>query len=52
MLFRSLLLVNGTAWLVESLGAVGKRVQDGNVQRYAGYIVIGLGIIVFLLLMR
>jgi len=47
-----LLLVNGTAWLVESLGAVGKRVQDGNVQRYAGYIVIGLGIIVFLLLMR
>ncbi len=47
-----LLLVNGAAWVMESMGAIGKRLQDGNVQRYAGYVVLGLGAIIFLLLIK
>jgi NADH-quinone oxidoreductase subunit L len=46
------LLVDGSAWLVESMGAVGKRLQTGNVQRYAAYIVLGLGAIAYLMLFR
>ena len=46
------LAVDGSGWLVESLGAVARRLQTGNVQRYAAYIVLGLGAIVYLMLFR
>ena len=47
-----LLLVNGVAWLTESLGAVIKRLQSGNVQRYAAYVLMGLAAIIYLMLFR
>ena len=45
-------LVNGVGWLAESFGAVGRRLQSGNVQRYAAYIVFGLGAILLLMFFR
>ncbi|MEL6179441.1 MAG: NADH-quinone oxidoreductase subunit L [Myxococcota bacterium] len=45
-------LVNGLSWLVESVGAVGRRLQSGNVQRYAAYMMLGLGVILLLMFFR
>lgn len=47
-----LLLVNGSAWMVRAMGRITRRVQTGNVQRYAGYVLIGLGVIAYLMLFR
>jgi len=45
-----LLMVDGAAWLTESFGAVIKRLQSGNVQRYAAFLLFGLAAIVYLML--
>jgi NADH-quinone oxidoreductase subunit L len=47
-----LLLVNGSAWLVRSMGRALRRLQTGDVQRYAAYVLLGLGVIAYLMLFR
>ncbi len=42
-------LVNGTAYAARFLGTVLRQFQSGDVQRYAAYVLIALGVIVYLL---
>jgi NADH-quinone oxidoreductase subunit L len=44
------LMVNGIAWVTESIGAVLRRLQSGNVQRYAAFLFFGLATIIYLML--
>ena len=46
------LLVNGSAQLVAAIGALGRRFQNGNVQRYAAVTALGVAALVYLLLVR
>jgi NADH-quinone oxidoreductase subunit L len=43
------ILVQGTAYVASFLGAVLKQFQNGDVQRYAAYIIVALGLIFLLL---
>jgi NADH-quinone oxidoreductase subunit L len=43
--------VGGTAWGVRFLGSVVRQFQNGNVQRYAVMLALGLGVIVYLFVM-
>jgi NADH-quinone oxidoreductase subunit L len=46
------LFVNGTAQFVAAIGALGRRFQNGNVQRYAAVTALGVAALVYLLLVR
>src|SRR5207248_1581482 len=46
------LLVNGSAQLVAAIGALARRFQNGNVQRYAAVTALGVAALVYLLLVR
>src|SRR5438045_5177538 len=46
------LLVNGSAQLVAAIGALGRRFQNGNRQRYAAVTALGVAALVYLLLVR
>jgi len=46
------LFVNGSAQLVSAIGALGRRFQNGNVQRYAAVTALGVAALVYLLLVR
>jgi NADH-quinone oxidoreductase subunit L len=50
--FIDLLLVNGSGWLVKAMGRILRRLQTGDVQRYAAYVLLGLGVVVYLMLFR
>ncbi|MFL5430503.1 MAG: NADH-quinone oxidoreductase subunit L [Myxococcales bacterium] len=44
--------VNGSAQLVAAVGALARRFQNGNVQRYAAVTAVGVAALVYLLLVR
>jgi NADH-quinone oxidoreductase subunit L len=46
------LLVNGSAQFVAALGSLGRRFQNGDVQRYAAVTALGVAALVYLLLVR
>jgi hypothetical protein len=45
-------LVQGAGWFVHSLGKVLRRLQTGDVQRYAAYVLLAVGVLVYLTLFR
>jgi NADH-quinone oxidoreductase subunit L len=46
------LFVNGTAQLVAAFGAVARRFQNGDVQRYAAVTALGVAVLVYVFLVR
>jgi NADH-quinone oxidoreductase subunit L len=45
--FIDMVAVNGSAWVVRTVGNVGRRLQNGSLQRYVAALVAGLAVVAF-----